>query len=97
MEKRNDQGREREHAAGERGGKVREGIGKMLSNEEVMAESRTCDDAPPESGTHAAVEAHVAEIERRVGALVGDPALEEEGKAREEEGNAGTARLKKPT
>ncbi len=87
----NDQGRERQHAAGARGAKVRGGIGRMLSNAEVVDEASTCDDAPPSSCTHGAVQAHVAQIERHVGALLGEPALEEEGKAREEEGISAAA------
>lgn len=63
----------------------------MLSNPEVVAEASTCDDAAPESSTHGAVQAHVAEIERHVGILLGDPTLEEEGRAREEEGVSAAA------
>lgn len=91
------QGREQsgsgcEHAAGARGDKVRETIGKMLSREEQERGGDTpgsidarenVEDKPADSLTRAAVEEHISEIERRVGELVGDEALEGEGEARE--------------
>ncbi len=89
-----DKEQDREHAAGVRGAKVREAIGKMLSNEQVEAKARADEGETPVSGekpvtdevTCAAVEKHVGEIERHVGELVGDPDLECEGCAREESG-----------
>lgn len=90
------QGNRMEGVAEQIGGKIKQGIGKVLGNEQMQAEGKAKEmkgEAREESAkaserAKGAVEEVTGGIKKNVGAVIGQEQMQAEGKARELEGEA---------